>query len=163
VNRSAIATTLGGILFLTAYNSGTDKQAKDFTSDIKAMGFAHVSDATTDTEMALGMQLTGTTPKPRPANPKPAPKQQHRNAKSTHTYYELTVEVAGCTIELERKGGTIHVETTRKGSKIETYAVDEGIVNGQVHDIDDIVGAPTPQDVENFLSRNRTTFSCYKR
>lgn len=186
---------VAGTMFLTACDPGADAKAKDFKKDVQAMGFKNVSDAEKDKETTtLGLELAAAVAKATPAKKKDTSGQSGtskapaasaapssaptggsgRKSSPTPTpsktpakveYYELTVKVADCTVELQRKVGTTHVETTRKSRKvkIETYFVDEVHINGDEIDVDNgPTGAPTPQDVKNFLSDNRTNFSCYK-
>lgn len=134
------------------------------------------TDSDTDTDTDTGSQNQATSPKPntkapaagtpssgstsRKTSPSPSPSKTPEKVE----YYELTVKVAGCVVELQRKVGTTHVETTRKSRKVkvETYWVDEVHLNGDEVDADNApTGAPTPKDVKNFLRDNRATFSCY--
>jgi hypothetical protein len=77
----------------------------------------------------------------------------------------LTVKVAGCTVELQRRVKETHVETTRKSgkTKVETYWVDEVHFNGGETDADGgPSGAPTPAAVKDFLRNNSALYPCYK-
>lgn len=151
--RMSIVATMAatGSLILSACSSVD--QEKDFTDDLKTLGYTVVSVKTDTDSLSMGeVGFVASTSKskktsssnnnsgnktPKSASPKPA--SSSTSGRPEKDELEAIVTVAGCKVELDRQMDA-SIATTVKDRDIEDFQVDE--VNGQ-DATNGVFGAPT--------------------